>query len=71
MVRPYICKIVRGIIRVSYQEESLLNRRRIVHWSEEVLLNCQDHKFLEEAISHHKLLGSTRNVPVVVKDPHA
>ena len=30
----------------------------------------QDHKLLKETISHHELLGGTRDVTVVVKDAH-
>ena len=32
--------------------------------------NGQNHNFFEETISHHKLLGGTRDVSVVVHDSH-
>lgn len=35
-----------------------------------MLTDRQDHKLLEETISKHELLGSTRDVTVVVKDSH-
>jgi len=31
----------------------------------------EDHKLLEEAISHHELLAGTANVTVVVEETHA
>ena len=36
-----------------------------------MLAERQDHELLEEAISHHELLGGTADVAVVVKDAHA
>ena len=54
----------------TYQIECLLNWSIVVHWSEEVLSNGQDHYLFKEAISHHKLLSGTRDVSVVVKNSH-
>ena len=36
-----------------------------------MLTESQDHQLLKEAISHHELLGGTRDVSVVVQDAHA
>lgn len=36
-----------------------------------MITDRQNHDLLEEAITHHELLGSTRNVTVVVEDTHA
>ena len=54
----------------TYQEEGLLDGGLVVHWSEEVFPNGQNHNFFEEAISHHELLGSTRDVSIVVENSH-
>ena len=35
-----------------------------------MLTDSQDHKLFEEAISHHELLGGTRDVPIVVENAH-
>ena len=35
-----------------------------------MLTESQDHKLFEEAVTHHKLLGGTRDVPIVVEDAH-
>ena len=54
----------------TYQEECLLDWGLVVHWSEEVFPNCQNHDFFEETISHHKLLGGARDISVVVQNSH-
>lgn len=35
-----------------------------------MLTDGQDHKLFEEFVTHHKLLGGTRDVPIVVEDAH-
>lgn len=39
--------------------------------SEVLLLQCQNHKLLEQFVAHQELLASPRDVSVVVEDPHA
>ena len=36
-----------------------------------MLTEGQDHKLFEELVTQHKLLGGTRDVPIVVEDAHA
>jgi hypothetical protein len=52
------------------QIETVLNGRAVVHGSEVVLLDGQDHQLLENLVTHHELLGSTRNISVVVENSH-
>ena len=52
------------------QVEGLLDRGIVVHWSEEVFSDGQDHNFFKEAISHHELFCCTRDVSVVMEDSH-
>ena len=51
--------------------KTVLNRRTVVHGSEEVLLDGEDHQLLKDLITHQELLCSTRNVSVVVQNSHA
>jgi hypothetical protein len=38
---------------------------------EEVSLEVKNHKLFHESVAHHELLGSTRDITVVVLDSHA
>ena len=51
--------------------ETVLDGRSVVHRSEVVLLDRQDHQLLQDLVAHHELLGRTRDVSVVVKDSQA
>jgi hypothetical protein len=53
------------------QVETVFDRGSVVHRSEVVLLDCQDHQLLKDLVSHHKLFASARNVSVVVQNSHA
>ena len=55
----------------TYQKEGLLNRRLVVHGSEIVFFDSEDHKLFEKSITHHKLFAGTRDVPVVMEKPHS
>ena len=55
----------------TYQKEGLLNRRLVVHGSEIVFFDSEDHKLFEKSIAHHKLLAGTWDVPVVMEEPHS
>jgi len=54
----------------TYQVPVVLNRSLVVHGAEEVLAEGQNHELLKEAVTHHELLGCTRNVAVVVENAH-
>ena len=53
------------------QVEAVFNRGAVVHGSEVVLFDRQDHKLLEDLVAHQELFGRTRDVTVVVQDSHA
>ena len=55
---------------MTYHVEGVLDWGVVVHGAEEVFAESEDHDLLEEAISHHELLGGTRDVTVVVEDAH-
>ena len=56
---------------MTYHEIGVLNGCLVVHWTEEVFTERQDHELLEEAITEHELLCGTRDVPIVVQNAHA
>ena len=58
------------VVLITYEEEGVLNGGLVVHRSEIVLFNLQDHKLFKEPVAHHELLGGTRDVSVVVEDSH-
>ena len=51
--------------------ETVLNWRSVVHGSEVVLLDRQDHQLLKDLVTHHKLFARARDISVVVQDSHA
>ena len=53
------------------QVETVFNGRSVVHGSEVVLLDGQDHQLLKDLVSHHELFASARDVSVVVQNSHA
>ena len=50
--------------------ERVLNRRLVVKWSEEMMLNRKDHALLQDFVSHQELLARSRNVSVSVLNSH-
>ena len=58
------------LIFITYEEEGVLNGGLVVHRSEIVLFDLQDHKLFKELITHKELLGGTWDVSVVVEDSH-
>tara|TARA_B110000046_G_C12833744_1_gene330548 strand:+ start:551 stop:700 length:150 start_codon:yes stop_codon:yes gene_type:complete len=47
------------LIFITYEEEGVLNGGLVVHRSEIVLFDLQDHKLFKELITHKELLGGT------------
>lgn len=55
---------------MTYHVVGVLDWGVVEHGAEEVLAEGQDHKLLEEAITHHELLRGARDVAVVVQNAH-
>ena len=51
---------------MTYHEIGVLNGCLVIHWTEEVFTERQDHQLLKEAITEHELLCGARDVPIVV-----
>ena len=45
------------MILCTYDVERVLNWRSVVHRSEEMMLNREDHALLQEFVTHHELLA--------------
>ncbi len=58
------------VSHVASHEEGVLNGGLVGHRVEEVSLEVKNHKLFHEPVTHHELLGSTRDVTVVVLDSH-
>ena len=55
----------------AYEEESGLDGSLVVHRSEIVLFDLQNHQLLKDLVAHEELLASTGDVSVVMKKSHA
>ena len=55
---------------MTYNVPVVLNRSLVAHGAEIVFSQGQNHKLLKEAITQHKLLGSSGNVAIVVQNTH-
>ena len=58
------------MIYCTYEVEGVLDWGGVVHWSEEMVFEGENDNLLEKSISHHELLGGTRDVSVVVEESH-
>ena len=55
---------------ITYNVERVLDWRLVVHWSEEVVLDCQDDGLLQEFVTHQKLFAGPRNISVTMFNTH-
>ena len=46
----------------------MLDWRPVVHGLEVMFLDSHDHDLFHKAVTHHELLGGSRNVAIVVQD---
>ena len=53
------------------QIEAVLNRGPVIHRSEVVFLDGENHKLLEDLVAHHELFAGAGDVSVVVQNSHA
>ena len=58
-------------ILTTYDVEGVFDWGLVVHGSEEVVLDREDHALLEELVAHQELLAGSGNIPVSVLNPHA
>ena len=59
------------MVEYTYQVESVLDWGCVVHWSEEMMFEGQDHHLLQKSIAHQELLAGTTDVSVAVFDSHS